>query len=85
MEHLFFKDGKYDAIGGFLYTSTDMKLIFSRLKKDGLKPVGIKINDGDTTIEILIEKTEEAIKKYNWEGIVIYEHQSAIIQPQNDN
>lgn len=57
MEHTFFKDGEYEAIGGF-YIRNNLKLFFQKLKETGLNPVGIKVDDESFNLEIIVEKNE---------------------------
>lgn len=62
MEHLFFKDGEYEAVGGFFVRNT-LKEFFNTLKKEGLNPVGLKVDDESFNLEVIVEKNQAYIDK----------------------
>jgi hypothetical protein len=57
MEHLFFKDGEYEAIGG-IYIRNDLKKFFQTLIEKGLNPVGIKVDDESFNLEVIVERNK---------------------------
>jgi len=63
MEHLFFKDGDYEAVGGF-FIRNDLKKFFSQLRESGLNPVGLKVDEDDLILEVIVEKNQAYIDKY---------------------
>lgn len=63
MEHIFFKDGDFEAVGGF-YIRNDIKLFFNKLKETGLNPVGLKIDDESLNLEVIVERNQAYIDNY---------------------
>jgi hypothetical protein len=63
MEHTFFKDGDYEAVGGF-YIRNDLKKFINTLKESGLNPVGLKVDDKSFNLEVIVERNEAYIDKY---------------------
>lgn len=56
MEQIFWKDGDFEAVGG-IYLRNDIFKFFKTLEEKGIKPVGIKVDDG-WNLEILVENNE---------------------------
>jgi hypothetical protein len=52
-EIYFFKDGDYDAQGGF-FVRSDLKIFINKLIEAGHKPVGIKIDLDSFNLEVLV-------------------------------
>lgn len=63
MEHLFFKDGAYEAVGGF-FVRNNIKEFFKSLQDKGLNPVGIKVDDESFNLEVIVEKNQAFIDNY---------------------
>lgn len=63
MEHTFFKDGEYEAVGGFFIRS-NIKEFFKALKEKGLVPVGLKVDDESFNLEVLVEKNQAFIDNF---------------------
>jgi hypothetical protein len=53
-EMIFWKDGDYDAQGGF-YIKSEIKTFINKLIEAGHKPVGIKINLESFNVEVFVE------------------------------
>ena len=53
-ELTFWKDGDYDAKGGF-YIKSDLKVFINKLIEAGHKPVGIKIDLESSLVELFVE------------------------------
>ena len=53
-EMIFWKDGDYDAQGGF-FVRSDLKVFIQKLIDAGHKPVGIKIDKESFNIEVFVE------------------------------
>jgi hypothetical protein len=53
-ELFFWKDGDYDAQGGF-YIRSELKTFINKLIETGRKPVGIKIDLESFNIEVFVE------------------------------
>ena len=52
-EIYFFKDGDYDAQGGF-FVRSDLKVFINKLIEAGHKPVGIKVDLESFNVEVLV-------------------------------
>lgn len=52
-EIYFFKDGDYDAQGGF-FVRNDLKIFINKLIEAGHEPVGIKIDLDSFNLEVLV-------------------------------
>ena len=52
-EMIFWKDGDYDAQGGF-YIRSELKTFINKLIEAGHKPVGIKIDLESFNVEVLV-------------------------------
>jgi hypothetical protein len=52
-ELYFFKDGDYDAQGGF-FVRSDLKVFINKLIEAGHEPVGIKIDLDSFNLEVLV-------------------------------
>ena len=52
-EIYFFKDGDYDAQGGF-FVRSDLKVFINKLIEAGHKPVGIKVDLDSFNLEVLV-------------------------------
>lgn len=52
-ELYFFKDGDYDAQGGF-FVRSDLKVFINKLIEAGHKPVGIKVDLDSFNLEVLV-------------------------------
>ena len=52
-EIYFFKDGDYDAQGGF-FVRSDLKVFINKLIEAGYKPVGIKVDLDSFNLEVLV-------------------------------
>lgn len=63
MEHTFFKDGEYEAVGG-IFIRNDLKKFFQNLKNKGLNPVGLKVDDESFNLEIIVERNQAYIDMY---------------------
>lgn len=63
MEHLFFKDGDYEAVGG-IFVRNNIKEFFNTLKAKGLNPVGLKVDDESFNLEVIVEKNQAYIDNY---------------------
>lgn len=63
MEHTFFKDGEYEAVGGF-FVRSNLKEFFKTLKDKGLNPVGLKIDDESFNLEVMVEKNQAFIENF---------------------
>jgi len=57
MEHIFWKDGNFEAVGG-CFVRNDLKQFFQTLKEKGLNPVALKVDDESFNLEIILEKNE---------------------------
>lgn len=57
MEHIFWKDGGYEAMGG-IYIRNNLKEFFNTLSEKGLNPVGLKIDDQSFNLEVIVERNE---------------------------
>jgi hypothetical protein len=53
-EMIFWKDGDYDAQGGF-YIKREIKTFINKLIEAGHKPVGIKIDLESFNVEVFVE------------------------------
>jgi hypothetical protein len=53
-EMIFWKDGDYDAQGGF-YIRSELKTFINKLIEAGHKPVGIKIDLESFNVEVFVE------------------------------
>ena len=53
-EMIFWKDGDYDAQGGF-YIKSEIKTFINKLIEAGHKPVGIKIDLESFNVEVFVE------------------------------
>jgi len=53
-ELTFWKDGDYDAQGGF-YIRSELKTLINKLIEAGHKPVGIKIDLESFNVEVFVE------------------------------
>ena len=53
-ELTFWKDGDYDAQGGF-FVRSDLKVFIQKLIDAGHKPVGIKIDTESFNVEVFVE------------------------------
>jgi hypothetical protein len=53
-EMTFWKDGDYDAQGGF-FVRSDLKAFIQKLVDAGHKPVGIKIDLESLNLEVFVE------------------------------
>ena len=53
-EMIFWKDGDYDAQGGF-FVRSDLKVFINKLIEAGHKPVGIKIDLESFNVEVFVE------------------------------
>ena len=53
-EMIFWKDGDYDAQGGF-YIKSEIKTFINKLIEEGHKPVGIKIDLESFNVEVFVE------------------------------
>jgi len=63
MEHIYFKDGQFEAVGGF-FVRNDLKNFFQSLKAKGLNPVGLKVDDESFNLEVIVEKNQAYIDNY---------------------
>jgi len=52
-ELFFWKDGDYDAQGGF-FVRSDLKIFINKLIEAGYEPVGIKIDLDSFNLEVLV-------------------------------
>ena len=52
-ELYFFKDGDYDAQGGF-FVRSDLKVFINKLIEAGHEPVGIKVDLDSFNLEVLV-------------------------------
>ena len=50
----FWKDGDYDAKGGF-FVRSDLKVFIQKLIDAGYKPVGIKVDLESFNVEVFVE------------------------------
>jgi hypothetical protein len=66
MEHIFFKDGEYEAVGGF-FIRNNLKEFFKILTDKGLNPIGLRI-DESLNLEVIVERNEAYINSYEKEG-----------------
>jgi ABC-type Fe3+-citrate transport system substrate-binding protein len=62
MEHIFWKDGDFEARGG-IFVRSELRNFFDKLKESGLNPVGIKIDD-TLNLEVIVERNQAYIDKY---------------------
>jgi len=53
-EMIFWKDGDYDAQGGF-FIKSELKTFINKLIEAGHKPVGIKIDLESFNVEVFVE------------------------------
>ena len=53
-EIIFFKDGDYDAVGGY-YIKSELKTFINKLIEAGHNPVGIKIDLESFLVELFVE------------------------------
>jgi len=53
-ELTFWKDGDYDAQGGY-FTKSELKTFINKLTEAGHKPVGIKIDLESFLVEVFVE------------------------------
>lgn len=53
-EMIFWKDGDYDAQGGF-FIRNDLKVFIQKLIDAGHKPVGIKVDMESLNVEVFVE------------------------------
>lgn len=53
-EIYFFKDGDYDAQGGF-FVRSDLKVFINKLIEAGHEPVGIKVDLDSFNLEVLVK------------------------------
>jgi hypothetical protein len=63
MEHIFFKDGDFQAMGGF-YVRNNLKEFLNTLQAAGLNPVGLKVDDESFNLEVIVERNQAYIDKY---------------------
>jgi len=62
-ENIFWRDGNWgECIGGFHFR-TSLKQLVDDAKKQGLNPVGIKLND-EWDVEIIMERNKSYIENY---------------------
>ena len=52
-ELIFFKDGDYDAVGGY-YIRSEIKTFINKLIEAGHEPVGIKVDLESFNVEVLV-------------------------------
>jgi len=52
-ELYFFKDGDYDAVGGY-YIRSEIKTFINKLIEAGHEPVGIKVDLESFNVEVLV-------------------------------
>lgn len=63
MEHTFWKDGDYAAMGG-IFVRSELKKFFKTLTEKGLNPVGIKIDEDSFNLEVIVERNQAYIDMY---------------------
>ena len=55
-EEFFWKDGDYEAKGGFYIRAYDFIKFLDLLKEKGHEPVGFKIEDGSKNVEVIVRQ-----------------------------
>jgi len=53
-EMIFWKDGDYDAVGGF-FVRSELKTFINKLIEAGHEPVGIKIDLESFNLEVIVK------------------------------
>lgn len=68
MEHIFWKDGQYEATGG-IFVRNNLKEFFQTLKTKGMNPVGLKIDDESFNLEVIVEKNQDSSTVSNKDSV----------------